>query len=225
MEAVGDARFRDAIKVPGTSFSVLRKSDKLRIRTLWPPSSAPCLIRPYIPTHTHTHTHTHQSGTEAVSDAKVKGATSLLLAVPLSALVTVEGDGVRCLDAISQRSQGPNSVSNMAEERSASMEIVRRLRGGGHFIVQRWDFMVLFLISCRSWFVSHFHSAWRWRPVQTRRMQPRCNWKGTTLQSTRRWCQPSFQHRCHIVFIETRGLLFSLLYLPPLPAPKSLILG
>lgn len=99
MEAVGDARFRDAIKVPGTSFSVLR--------------------------------------TEAVSDAKVKGATSLLLAVPISALVTVEGDGARCLDAISQRSQGPDSVLNMAEERSASMGIVRRLRGGGHFIVQR----------------------------------------------------------------------------------------
>lgn len=99
MEAAGDAHFRDAIKVPGTSFSVPR--------------------------------------TEVVSGAKVEGAASLLLAVPIFALVTVEENGVRCPDAISRRSQGPNSVSNMAEERCASMGIAGRLRGGGHFIVQR----------------------------------------------------------------------------------------
>jgi len=77
--------------------------------------------------------------TEVASGAKEKDVVSLPSAGPTSALDTAEENGARCPDATSRRSQGPNSASNMAEERSASTGDVRRLRGGGHFIVRRME--------------------------------------------------------------------------------------
>lgn len=74
---------------------------------------------------------------EAVSAAKLKGATSRLLEVPISAPGTAEGNDARCPDATSQHNLPPNFVSNMVEAKSASSPTARRWRVAGRYTALR----------------------------------------------------------------------------------------